>query len=123
MADNESKIQEMKDIVSAFAKERDWEKFHNPKDLGIALSIEVSELMEHFRFKSNEEIQEFLKDAEKKKEISYELADIFHAVLRISEVCNIDLSESLKEKMVEARKKYPVEKVKGKNEKYTHYSK
>lgn len=121
MADNESKIQEMKEIVTAFAKERDWEKFHTPKDLGIALGIEVSELMEHFRFKSNEEIEDLLKNAEKKKEVSNELADIFHALLRISEVCNIDLSDALKEKMVEAGKKYPVDKVKGKNEKYTHY--
>lgn len=121
MADNEAKIQELKDFVNAFAKERDWEKFHNPKDLGVALSIEVSELMEHFRFKSNEEIEALLKDAEKKKEVSYELADIFHALLRISEVCKIDLSEALKEKMVEAGKEYPVEKVKGRNEKYTHY--
>ncbi|MFH1065321.1 MAG: nucleotide pyrophosphohydrolase [Nanoarchaeota archaeon] len=119
--DNESKIQEMKEIVTAFAKERDWEKFHTPKDLGVALSIEVSELMEHFRFKSNEEIAELLKNADKKKEVSNELADIFHALLRISEVCDIDLSDALKEKMEEARNKYPADKVKGKNEKYTHY--
>ena len=96
--DNDSKIQEMKEIVTAFAKERDWEKFHNPKDLGVALGIEVAELMEHFRFKTNEEVQEMLMDAEKKKEISNELADIFHGLLRISEVCSIDLSEPLKEK-------------------------
>jgi len=119
--DNEAKIQEMKDIVSAFVKERDWEKFHNPKDVGVALVIEVSELMEHFRFKSNEEIEELLKDAEKKKEVSYELADIFYMVLRLSQVCDVDLSEALKEKVKEAAKKYPVELVKGKNHKYTHY--
>ncbi len=121
MADNEAKIQEMKDIVSAFAKERDWEQFHNPKDLGVALGIEVSELMEHFRYKTNEEIEDLFRDAGKKKEVAYELADIFHMVLRISDVCKIDLSEALKEKMVEARKKYPVELVKGKPDKYTHY--
>lgn len=119
--DNEANIQEMKEKVLKFAEERDWEKFHNPKDLGVALSIEVSELMEHFRFKSNEEIEALFKDAEKKKEVAYELADIFHVLLRISEVCDIDLSDALKEKMIEAEKKYPVEKVKGKNEKYTHY--
>lgn len=121
MADNDAKIQEMKEIVSAFCRERDWEKFHNPKDLGIALSIEVSELMEHFRYKTNEEIEELFRDAEKKKEVAYELADIFYMVLRISEICRIDLSESLKEKVKEAAGKYPVELVKGKPHKYTHY--
>lgn len=119
--DNDAKIQEMKEIVSTFCRERDWENFHNPKDLGIALSIEVSELMEHFRYKTNEEIEELFRDAEKKKEVAYELADIFYMVLRISEICRIDLSESLKEKVKEAAGKYPVEKVKGKPHKYTHY--
>lgn len=121
MADETAKINEMKEIVSAFSKERDWEKFHNPKDLGIALGIEVSELMEHFRYKTNEEIEELLKDAGKKKEVSDELADIFWIILRLSEVCGIDLSESLKEKVKEAAEKYPVDLVKGKPHKYTHY--
>ena len=119
--DKDAKIQEMKEIVALFSRERDWEQFHNPKDLGVALGIEVSELMEHFRYKTNEEIEALLNNALKKKEVSDELADVFWMVLRLSEVCKIDLSDALKEKVKEAAGKYPVEKGKGNSQKYTHY--
>ena len=119
--DDKTHIQELKDEILDFVKARDWEQFHNPKDVSLALVIEVSEILEHFRWKTNDEVLELLNDDSKKKELSHEVADSFYLLLRLASVCNIDLTSSLREKIKIINERYPIEKVKGKAHKYTHY--
>jgi len=121
--DSETNIQELKEIIKKFCEDRDWDQYHNAKDLAIGIVTESSELLDHFRFKSNDEIEEFLKSPSKKEEISEELADVFYFVLRLAQKYDIDLATSLNKKMEKNEKKYPIEKVKGLNKKYTEYEK
>ena len=116
-------IEELRKKAVEFSDKRDWKQFHNPKDTALALSIEVAEVLEHFRFKTNDEIKEYLKNPENKKEIGYELADVLHFILILAEETGIDITKAFYEKFDELEKKYPVEKRKGKPHKYTYYEK
>jgi len=116
--DTNTSIKELKDMVRKFCEKRDWDQYHNAKDLTIALSIEVAELLEIFRWKNEEEIRRIFEDEEKLKMIKDELADVLYFVLRIAQMNNIDLSSSLKEKIIKNEQKYPVDKFKGLNKKY-----
>lgn len=98
------------DILN-FRRERDWEQFHNPKDMAISLSLEASELLECFQWN---------KPTDKEK-IADELADVLYWVLLMSYDMDIDILKALDEKMVKNRQKYPTEKVKGKAKKYNQY--
>ncbi|MCH9006747.1 nucleotide pyrophosphohydrolase [candidate division KSB1 bacterium] len=122
-SDSETTISELKDLVRSFVEERDWRQFHNGKDLAIGLSIEAAELLEHFRFKSVDEVTELLADPAALKEVCHELADIFYFVLALSDHLDIQLSEAFREKLEIARERYPVELAKGKNLKYTELQK
>lgn len=117
--DSKTTIEDLKKQVKEFCDARDWDQFHNPKELAIALSIEASELLEHFRWLQNTEIDNKLKT--KESEIKDELADIFYFVLRIAQMNNIDLTDALHKKMEKNNAKYPVEKAKGSNKKYSEY--
>ncbi|MDE1849063.1 MAG: nucleotide pyrophosphohydrolase [Nanoarchaeota archaeon] len=114
--DNETRIQELKEKVKKFCEARDWDQFHNIKDLAIALSIETSELLELFRWKNPHEIEEVMKN--KKSEVEEELADILYFLLRIAQMNNIDLSNALDKKIEKNEKRYSVDKFKGSNKKY-----
>ena len=114
-----SEIQDMKEKFADFLKERDWEKFHNPKDLAIALSIEVNELLEHFQWKNEDEVKKVMVD--KKDEIASEIADIMHFLIAFSNVTGIDLYKEFMKKLEYNNKRYPKELVKGKSHKYTYY--
>ena len=118
--DNVSTIQELKDIVKEFCEKRDWDQFHTPKELVIGISTEANELLQIFRFKNKEEMDELMK-SEKRAEVEEELADVLYFVLRFAQMNNIDLSSAVKEKVEKNNKKYPVEKVKGCNKKYNEY--
>jgi len=107
--DSKTNLQELKEIVKKFADERDWNN-NNAKDLAIGVITEASELLEHFRFKDEEEVQEMLKDAEKRREISEEMADVLYFVLRLAQKYDIDLVTEFKKKMEKNAKKYPIEK-------------
>jgi NTP pyrophosphatase (non-canonical NTP hydrolase) len=113
------KLDEMQEKFSQFIRERDWEQFHNPKDLAIALSIESNELLEHFQWKSYDEIDEVVE--KHKKEISSEVADVFHFLMSIAKACDIDLYEAFMEKLEKNEQRYPKDLVRGKTDKYTHY--
>lgn len=103
--------------VVKFRDARNWKQFHNPKDCAISLSLEASEVLEHFQWKNKEEIEAHIKN--NKKEISKELADVLYWVLLMSNDLNIDLEKAFILKMKENAKKYPVKKAKGKHTKYT----
>lgn len=121
MTDDRATIADLKRLVLAFSQERDWEQFHHPKDLGLALAIEVGEVLEHFRYLTNEEIAAHLADEANRRELSHELADCLWLLLRLGDVCGMDLSAALEEKVRLAGRKYPVEKSRGRPDKYTAY--
>ena len=103
--------------ILAFRDERDWDQFHQPKELAIALSIEASELLEHFLWKSPEEVTQRI--ATKKTEISDELADITVYLLELAHKMEIDLPAAIRSKLAKNAIKYPVAKAKGSNKKYS----
>ena len=119
--DTERKIHELKEKIKEFCDARDWDQFHNAKELAIALSIEASELLEIFRWKTHEEVDELFKDEKKKEDIEDEMADILYFLVRIAQKYDLDLSESLDRKMEKNNNKYPVEKAKGSHKKYNEY--
>ncbi len=121
MTDPETTVGQLKQWVLDFSRERDWEQFHHPKDLGVALTCEVGELLEHFRYRTDTEIEAHLADPAAHREVSDELADCLWLVLRLADVCRIDLATALREKIAEAARKYPVEQARGRADKYTHY--
>ena len=114
-------IQEMKEKFADFLKERDWERFHNPKDLAIALSVEANELLEHFQWKSLDEVEKIMK--KNRDEIESEVADIMHFLIAFSNATGIDLKEAFDKKLAINHKRYPKDLVKGKSHKYTYYEK
>lgn len=106
-----SDIKEITETLVKFRNERDWEQFHNPKDLAIALNIEAGELLENYLWKSPKEANE-----EKVKE---ELADVFAYAFLLAEKHGFDVKEILLDKIKKNGEKYPVEKSKGNATKYT----
>jgi NTP pyrophosphatase (non-canonical NTP hydrolase) len=104
-----------------FRRERDWEQFHNPKDVAISLSIEASELLEWFQWKTAEQVQQRLA-SEKREELEDEIADVAVYLAYLCHDLNIDLNQAIKNKMQKNAAKYPRDKVKGRNDKYNEYS-
>jgi NTP pyrophosphatase (non-canonical NTP hydrolase) len=115
----DSTIQGLSKKVQEFCEARDWDQYHGPKDLAIGVITEASELLEHFRFLSEEQAMELLNNPEQKEDIEDELADVLFFLLRFSQRFDIDLTQALQRKMEKSNKKYPVEKSKGSNRKYT----
>ena len=109
-------IKKLTEEIVKFRDARDWKQFHNPKDCAISLSLEAAEVLEHFQWKTNAEIEEYLKDH--KEHIADELSDVLYWVLLMSHDLNIDILEASNRKMEENNKKYSVEKAKGKHTKY-----
>lgn len=118
--DNKTTIEECKQLVKTYCEERDWTQFHTPKEMAIAIITESSELLDLFRFHSDQEIESMLQ-GNRRIEVEEEVSDIFQNLLRFCDITGIDLSNALDAKMVKNRKKYPIEKCKGKNKKYTEY--
>jgi NTP pyrophosphatase (non-canonical NTP hydrolase) len=116
--DDKTNFREIKEKIRLLCEERDWDQYHGAKDLAIGVSTEAAELLEHFRFKSEKEVEELFKNPEKKEEISDEIADVLWFIVRLSQKYDIDLSEAFKNKIKKFEKKYPVEKSKGLNKKY-----
>ena len=113
MSDSTTSIADLREMVRSFVDDRDWEKFHAPKNVSMALAIEAAELMEHFQWISVEESRSFTKDEEKLAAIGEELADVFCYGLALANTLGIDLSETLQKKMKKNEQKYPVERYRG----------
>ena len=105
-------IKELQDIMVAFRKERGWEKQDSPKDLSISITLEASEVMEHFQWKTTKEVEEYLKDAKNKEEVADEIADVFAYMLSMCHILDIDLSEAFQKKIKKSAIKYPAKDVK-----------
>lgn len=103
--------------VLAFRRERDWEQFHNPKDIALSMVLEVAELVEHFQWKNQEQFEEYLKSY--KEEIGDELSDVLYWVLLLAHDLGIDLPTAFEQKLVKNAEKYPTSQSKGTATKYT----
>lgn len=102
--------------IIAFRDDRDWKKFHNPKDVALSLSLEASEVVEHFQWKNKKEVDKYIKTH--KDGIGEELADVLYWVLLMSYDLDIDILVALNKKLKKNGKKYPIQKAKGKHTKY-----
>lgn len=105
--------------VNAFVAERDWAQFHSPKNLAMAMIVEAGEVVEHFQWMTEDESRNL--DAETKVQVGQELSDTLVYLLRIAEVCGIDLIEAANKKIDLNAQKYPADKCKGSNAKYSAY--
>ena len=109
----------LRDKLRAFAAERDWDQFHSPKNLSMALMVEAAELMEHFQWLT--EAQSAGLSAENKQAVSEELADILLYLVRLSDKLDIDLLGAALRKLEKNALKYPAEQVRGSAKKYSDY--
>jgi dCTP diphosphatase len=116
MSDN---LNHLRQRVNSFVEARDWAQFHSPKNLAMAMIVEAGEVVEHFQWMTEVESRQL--DAATREQVGHELADTFVYLLRIAEVCGIDLIEATNQKIDINAKKYPIEKAKGSNAKYTKY--
>lgn len=118
MSDADTTLAALKARVLAFAEERDWLQFHSPKNLSMAIAAESAELMEHFLWADSEASRE-VAVGEKRAKIKEELADIVIYAIEFANVTGIDLQSAILSKMEQNARKYPVEKARGRSEKYT----
>lgn len=110
-------IRKLTDLVVAFRDARDWKQFHNPKDMAISLALEAGEVLEHFQWKSDTEIQSHIES--KREELGDELADVLYWVLLMANDTDVDIAAAFERKLAKNGEKYPVEKSQGKHTKYT----
>ncbi len=116
--DNRTTVEELKTVVRAYCEARDWDQFHDAKELAMSITIESAELLELFRFKSPEEMRRMFEAPGPREKIGAEVADVLFALLRFAQLYDIDLTKEFFEKMEENERKYPVEKARGSNKKY-----
>lgn len=116
MSDTSTTIKELKQLVHQFVAERDWEQFHAPKNLSMALAIEAAELMEHFQWIDLETSHAIADDPEKLAAVGEELADVFAYSLALADVLGIDIADTVRAKMVKNIKKYPADEYRGRYE-------
>ncbi len=111
-----SNLKQLTGKIKKFVNERDWEQFHNPKDLALSLVLEAAEVLEHFQWKKPEEADRHA--VECKEEIADELADVACYLFELADNLKIDLAEAIDAKLAKNAQKYPVEKSKGRITKY-----
>jgi len=104
-------IGELQERLRAFARERDWEQFHSPKNLAMALIVEAAELVEHFQWLT--EAQSRALDAAKREQVEQEMADVFLYLVRLADQMGIDLLDAAERKIALNAQKYPADKVRG----------
>ena len=116
---SDTDIKQLQKRISNFAEARDWDQFHSPKNLSMALIAEAAELVEHFQWLTEE--QSHTLPENKLTEVEHELADIFVYLLRIADKLNVDLFEAAERKILLNEEKYPADLVRGSAKKYTEY--
>ena len=105
--------------IRLFALERDWDRFHSPKNLSMALIAEAAELLEHFQWATEE--QSYALDPARLQAVKHEIADVFIYLIRLSDRLDIDLLSAAREKLELNKEKYPADKVRGDARKYSDY--
>ncbi len=114
-------MEELKSKLREFAKARDWDQFHSPKNLAMALSVEVAEIVEHFQWLTEEQSKNMQKD--KLEEVEAEIADTLIYLIRLADKLDIDLLAASYNKIEVNQRKYPVAKAKGNAKKHTELDK
>jgi len=112
-------LRDLADHLRQFAAERDWEQFHSPKNLSMALLVEVAEIAEHFQWLTEQQSRDL--DAAKREEVAHELADSLIYLVRLGDQLGIDLLEAAERKLALNEAKYPADKVRGSPKKYSEY--
>ena len=112
-------MNDLRDAIMVFIEERDWEQFHSPKNLAMALSVEASEIVEHFQWLTEEQSQNL--PPEKLAEVREEIGDVMIYLAELAEKLGVDPMEAAREKLEINERKYPADLVKGKASKYTEY--
>lgn len=110
---------DLKERLRQFAGERDWDQYHSPKNLAMALIVEAAELVEHFQWITQEQSQSLSDD--KRAEVEAELADILIYLVRIADKLDVDLYRAALAKLQHNAEKYPTDQVRGHSKKYTEY--
>jgi dCTP diphosphatase len=118
LSDSTTTLADLKARVLAFVRERDWEQFHSPKNLSMALAAETGELMEHFLWATPEASRTIAADGVKRGKIADELADVVIYALEFANITGLDVAAAIEKKMAANAQKYPVEKARGRAEKY-----
>lgn len=113
-------IEELTKEIQDFVHERDWEQFHSPKDMAVAISGEAGELMHHFIWKSSEESHEIA--INKRKQVADEMADIAILLFEFAANLDLDLASEIRAKLDRNQQRYPVSKAKGNNLKYDEFN-
>ena len=119
LTDSATMMSDLKARVLAFVHERDWEQFHSPKNLSMALAAETGELMEHFLWATPEQSRAIVNEPTKRAKIADELADVVIYAIEFANITGLDISAAIEAKMAANAKKYPVEKARGRSDKYT----
>ncbi len=112
MNDPSTTVAELKRLVADFVAERDWQQFHDPKNLSMSIAIEAAELMEHFQWLRTDEVSDTPSDDEL-TDIRDEMADVMAFVLSLANVLEVDLAEAIERKMTKNADKYPAEQFRG----------
>jgi NTP pyrophosphatase (non-canonical NTP hydrolase) len=118
-SDEATTINDLKNLVQGFIDDRDWRKYHKPKEVAISIAIEASELLEVFQWLTNSEVEKMLTDKKKLDSLKEELADILIYCLSLANVTNTDIACAVTDKIEKNKTKYPVEQIKGNYKKYT----
>jgi dCTP diphosphatase len=114
MPDATTTVAELREAMRQFVTEREWEPFHSPKNLVMALAAEAAELLEHFLWVENAESQRLVQDPEKRRAVADEMADVAGCLMALSNALNLDLSDAIRDKMARNKVKYPVDQYRGK---------
>jgi dCTP diphosphatase len=113
-----SELREITEKIKKFRDEREWMQFHDPKNMAISIMLEASELLEHFQWKAQKEVEGYINDH--KAEVRDEIADIAMYLFELADNLGVDLIDAMETKLKKNEQKYPVEKAKGKHTKYTN---
>ena len=113
MSDQTTVIAELREAMARFVAEREWEKFHSPKNLAMALAVEAAELMEHFLWIDNDASRQEMLDPAQREPVAEEIADVSCLVFALCNALDLDLSDAIRRKMAKNVLKYPVEKCRG----------
>ena len=113
MSDDSTTVAELRGVVAEFVERREWGKFHDAKNLSMAIAIEAAELMEHFQWARSEELADLLDDAAVRCEIADEIADIACFLLALTNALDLDLSDAVAAKMKKNIAKYPADEFRG----------
>jgi dCTP diphosphatase len=121
VCDDDTTVRMLRERIAAFVRDRDWDQFHKPKDLSIAIAIEAAELMELFLWKSSEEVDHAIERPETRQSLEEELADVVILSLNLADRLQIDVASAVVSKLAANELKYPANVVRGRAEKYTHF--